>query len=263
MLLKAETDIYGHAVQLTSADLRRFLDLIDGYMKVPYTIHEIRQDNVHDLNGRVDIEVCYNNEKNQQVRQKLLILNNELIDGKTFHKRYDEWYGEIIEEQEKAAIQRVSYHGGDLRWIDKQTPNICLAAVRNTGLALKYVKEQTEEICLAAVQDQGWVLSYVKEQTPALCLAAVNSYGMALQFVKEQTPEICMAAVQNDPMALKYVKEQTEEICLEAVKQYGYALQYVRKQTPEIIEAALAQKPDAKMYIKETVFNAPAKKRGR
>jgi len=104
MLLKAETDIYGHAVQLTSADLRRFLDLIDGYMKVPYTIHEIRQDNVHDLNGRVDIEVCYNNEKNQQVRQKLLILNNELIDGKTFHKRHDEWYGEITEEQEKAHI---------------------------------------------------------------------------------------------------------------------------------------------------------------
>ncbi|MFQ9152016.1 MAG: DUF4116 domain-containing protein [Blautia sp.] len=38
---------------------------------------------------------------------------------------------------------------------EKQTPEICLAAVKVDGRALRYVKEQTNEICLAAVQ-QDW-----------------------------------------------------------------------------------------------------------
>jgi len=40
---------------------------------------------------------------------------------------------------------------------------MCLAAVRQNGLALQYVKEQIEEICLAAVKQNGLALQYVKE----------------------------------------------------------------------------------------------------
>ena len=93
MILVAKQDVYGNVEHLTSDKMRRILDLIDGYMKqIPYTIHEIRQDNINDPHGRIDIEVRYVNEKNTLIQQKLLILNDELIDGKTFHERHNEWY---------------------------------------------------------------------------------------------------------------------------------------------------------------------------
>lgn len=94
MYLKANEDIFGNLEHFTSNDFRHILDLLDGYMKdIPYTIHKIWQDNVKDEFGRVDIEVRYVDEKNNLIQQKLLILNDELIDGNMFHERYDEWYG--------------------------------------------------------------------------------------------------------------------------------------------------------------------------
>ena len=40
----------------------------------------------------------------------------------------------------------------------EQTPEICLAAVNQNGMALVFVKEQTPEICLAAVREDGMIL---------------------------------------------------------------------------------------------------------
>ncbi|MDR0643710.1 MAG: DUF4116 domain-containing protein [Treponema sp.] len=45
----------------------------------------------------------------------------------------------------------------DLTFI-KQTPEICLEAVKNYGFALQYVHEQTPEIRLAAVKNYGFGL---------------------------------------------------------------------------------------------------------
>ena len=63
-------------------------------------------------------------------------------------------------------------------------------AVKQKGWALKFVKKQTQELCLEAVKQNGYALQYVKDQTPELCLEAVKQDGSALQFVKEQTPEL-------------------------------------------------------------------------
>lgn len=92
MFLEARQDYFGHIEDVTSDKLRKILDLVDGYMKVPYKILEIWQDDINEPNGRIDVVVGFNNEKNFPVQQKLLILKDELIDGVTFHKRYHEWY---------------------------------------------------------------------------------------------------------------------------------------------------------------------------
>ena len=42
-----------------------------------------------------------------------------------------------------------------LRMTKEQTPEICLEAVKQYGLALQYVKEQTPEICLKAIKNDG------------------------------------------------------------------------------------------------------------
>src|SRR6185437_3267995 len=118
--------------------------------------------------------------------------------------------------------------------LKEQTPEICLATVKQNGAALQYVKEQTPKICLAAVQQCGVSLKHVIVQTPEICLAAVKQNGSALRYVKEQTPEICLAAVKQNGFTLQYVKEQTDEICLAAVIQYIHAKHYVKRYTPEI-----------------------------
>ncbi len=43
------------------------------------------------VNQRFDIEIMFRR-KGIPVYQKLLILKGEVIDGKTFHKRYEEFY---------------------------------------------------------------------------------------------------------------------------------------------------------------------------
>ena len=98
MFLKADRDIYDNIERVTASYLRHILDLIDGYRQKPYNICEIRRDDVHDKNGRVDIEIEYIDD-NRQIRQKLLILNDELIDGAAFHARYEEWYNQKEDSQ--------------------------------------------------------------------------------------------------------------------------------------------------------------------
>tara|TARA_R110000782_G_scaffold109231_1_gene198138 strand:- start:206 stop:607 length:402 start_codon:yes stop_codon:yes gene_type:complete len=99
-----------------------------------------------------------------------------------------------------------------------------LAAVKQDGCALKYVKKQTPEICLAAVKQDGWALLYVHSQTPEICLVAVKQWGHALKYVHSQTPEICLAAVEECCNALQYVdpsifKEEKIKITLELTEE--------------------------------------------
>lgn len=92
MQLIAGHDSFGNRENFTSDQMRHILDLIDGYMKVPYTIHDIYIDNVFDKHGRVDITVEFYDQNSMLVQQKLLILDDELIDGPEFHRRYKTWY---------------------------------------------------------------------------------------------------------------------------------------------------------------------------
>jgi hypothetical protein len=69
-----------------------------------------------------------------------------------------------------------------------------LEAVKQNGDALKFINEQTPEICLSAVKQNGWMLRYVKKQTPEICLSAVKQNGRVLCLVKNRTRAICLEA---------------------------------------------------------------------
>ena len=43
-------------------------------------------------NQRYDVVIQYVSDEDKRIRQKLLILKGEVIDGKTFHERYHEFY---------------------------------------------------------------------------------------------------------------------------------------------------------------------------
>ncbi|WGH49980.1 hypothetical protein [Pseudoalteromonas phage vB_PtuP_Slicky01] len=58
-----------------------------------------------------------------------------------------------------------------------------LEAVKQDGWALRFVRKQTPEICLAAVKQSGWALQFVREQTPEICLAAVKEDSGSIKYV--------------------------------------------------------------------------------
>ena len=146
----------------------------------------------------------------------------------------------LLIEREWTEEYREYIHlcGRWLQHIEKQTPELCLSAVKKNGIALRYVKEQTPEICLAAVKQEGIALLYIKEQTPEICLAAAQKNDYVFQYIKEQTREICLELLQKDGCLLKYVRKQTPELCMVAVRQNSQALQYVKEPTLEICIAA-------------------------
>lgn len=51
-----------------------------------------------------------------------------------------------------SGLEKVRQDGLELKFVMKQTPEICMTAVKQNGLALKYVEKQTPEIWLAAVR---------------------------------------------------------------------------------------------------------------
>jgi hypothetical protein len=120
----------------------------------------------------------------------------------------------------------------DIRWFDfygldfyDESGFYCYDYISWT---LKFIKKQSNDICLEIVKKDGWALQYVKEQTDPICWAAVRNHSFAIMYVKNQTEEICLAAVKQNGNTLKYVKNQTKAICLEAVKRNSEAFCYVK-----------------------------------
>jgi hypothetical protein len=121
------------------------------------------------------------------------------------------------------------------------------------GLELQYVEDQTEEICIAAVRSNPDALQFVHNQTFAVCMAAVQNYMQeGLRFVQGQTPEdyftICKEAVACCPYNLEFVQglslEQYQELCMIAVERDGHILKFIKDQTPEMCKAAILSNTD-------------------
>jgi len=49
-----------------------------------------------EVNRRYDVTIRYTADNGLLMEQKLLILKGEVIDGKEFHRRYDEFYGKAV-----------------------------------------------------------------------------------------------------------------------------------------------------------------------
>ena len=89
------------------------------------------------------------------------------------------------------------------------TDNIqMMNAIKQSYMALRYVEDQTPELCLYAVQQDCWALQFVKNQTDDLCKLAIKKSGSALQFVNNQTYEMCKTVVSEYKGALPWVKNK-------------------------------------------------------
>ena len=64
-------------------------------------------------------------------------------------------------------------------------------------MTLQLEKMQTQQICLAAIKESGLALEYVKEQTPEICLAAIKQNKSAKQYSKFEIKTIFDLLLEN------------------------------------------------------------------
>lgn len=64
--------------------------------------------------------------------------------------------------------------------------NIELKDLMSNGLLLKFVENQTEELCLVAVKQNGLALKFVINQTEEICIAAAKQNRDAIPYVKDK-----------------------------------------------------------------------------
>lgn len=95
-----------------------------------------------------------------------------------------------------------------------------LAVIGKADMATIPAELQTEEMCLAVVKNDGMALRYVISQTDKICLAAVKNNWNALEYVKNQTDEICSYALSESYLALMYIKSDTDSIKINHIKDF-------------------------------------------
>ena len=145
------------------------------------------------------------------------------------HRRND-----IIEHRRNHNIEFVLKEGLNLQYIEKQTDNLCLIAVKNNGLALFWVENKTNEICYEAVKQNGLAIKYICNPSILICEEAIKNNIKALLYLVDQNDSICKFAINHDYKSLQYIREQTDELCLLAINKNYKALEFVKYQTDKM-----------------------------
>jgi len=79
----------------------------------------------------------------------------------------------------KVTVKKIT-HIDDLDQWDNESSSI--EAIKQNGLLLKFVKKQTYDICLEAVSQNGLALEYVETQTATLCFRAAKQNCESIKF---------------------------------------------------------------------------------
>jgi hypothetical protein len=75
--------------------------------------------------------------------------------------------------------------GMALRYVSNKTPKLCMIAVTLSPNAnpIVYVEDQSKEICLVAVKKNGLMLQFIKNQDVDICLAAMANNAHSYLYV--------------------------------------------------------------------------------
>lgn len=127
---------------------------------------------------------------------------------------------------------------------------------------LKNVQRQSEEICLAAVERCGEQLKYVKNQTMRVIEKALDTKLSSFRHVREQTDELCKMTLERDGICIKWVKNITYELCLLAVNRTVGALKVLNfvsglkmltnPQYYRLCEIAIEKHPHSLIYVNDS-----------
>jgi len=179
-------------------------------------------------------------------------INSSLFTRREYHSMCEA----AVRQNPKAFTKIKRERFSALKW-----KNLKLFAARQNGLVLRWINEQTPEICLEAIKNNPKALSFVNKS-----LCSSHCYNLlkkaAEQKIKENQKEAkekrslrsSRKVKQKQTINLLNVKKQSEALCLKAVMQDGLQIRYVWKQTSKLCLAAFNQNPDAIGFIRDSSF---------
>ena len=166
-----------------------------------------------------------------------------------------------------------------LRFVSRQTAQICQHYVERNGMAIEYVNPHfhTEALCKIAVTENGMALQHVfpNMKTKEICLLAVQNNGYALEYIpgynaadnssdieknKLVLRDFYRDAVISNGLSLCLIQKnnRTDELCELAVNENGWALMYVPTQTKKLCKIAVRQNCDILEIVDKELLK-PAK----
>lgn len=165
---------------------------------------------------------------------------------------------------EEDIINILSNYGLALNYLkNPPTFEMCLAAVKNNGVALQFIKqtypyELLVELYTAAVNQNPWAIKFITNSIDIyhkLCLIALKKSALVIKVIIEPTDDMVHLALETDPELLQYITNQKEEWCLKAVSKCGNVLRHVINQTEAIVKAAVNQNGLALQYVKNATID--------
>jgi len=177
------------------------------------------------------------------------------IDPSHFTRREYHSMCEAAVRQNSRALTKIKRERfSSIKW-----ENLKLFAVMQNGFALRWINEQTPEICLEAVKNNPKALSYVDKSLCSSRCYNLLKKAADLKIKENQKEEKEKRSLrssrkvkQKQTINLLNAKIQTEALCLNAVKQDGLQIRYVWKQTRKLCLAAFNQNPDAIDFIRDS-----------
>lgn len=124
-------------------------------------------------------------------------------------------------EKEKQCY--IMENGLNIRYSPKLTPELCMLAVKQNGLALQYIPTiiQTKELCEEAVRQNGLALVHVSMglQSANIRKIAVEQNGLTIKYVglANQTAELCKQAITQNMTSLEFIFNMTADLWQHAI----------------------------------------------
>ncbi len=131
-------------------------------------------------------------------------------------------------------IERLKINGELIENFEK-TPERCLVAVKQNGIALKYIPDsmQTIDLIMEAINQDINAFEFVAKEliTAELCDYAVSVNGEIIKYIPKKfiTEELMRKAVISNGLCIEYIDNKTYDLCLLAVCNNIRALNSVPK----------------------------------
>lgn len=159
---------------------------------------------------------------------------------------------------DRIKLMAVKKDGENLKYIEDQTPDLCIEAVTQNAMVLKYVKFKTDEICWRALERNIHAYNYIENPSNEMKLYVVRNSKYGLSLIKDQTIELCMESIEHWPDSIMYVKEPaTEELLMKKLAWNGSYIHQIENPTREMVITAIRTCPFLLRNNRFTIYVTP------
>lgn len=126
--------------------------------------------------------------------------------------------------------------------------------------SLEYIEDQTEELCLEAVRINPFELQYAKYKTPAVYEMAIKKDPDTIRFVDNPSEELCWTALKKSRSSINSIKNPTDEMIEYALKERPHFIKKFNVR-PEILIEYLHHLSDKQLLsLKQYLTDLPEDK---